>query len=219
LTPSAQGEPHAWTARELAFGFGTARRKQRVAPILTKPEHFRRKDERRFASALWARATATRTWSPLAQGLNVRPGGGCAPPAEGYRERRRIRARGPTPSLRSAGLWQISSERGLEGRGAGPIGLLTAAGGPIDTPSRRTHSLGGAARRPGPVPGDMGIPATNGAGATDSESDRVVEGSVTVCVGCGKRLASVLEQLGSLRCHDCRDIDGNGSLGGAASGR
>jgi hypothetical protein len=28
------------------------------------------------------------------------------------------------------------------------------------------------------------------------------------CVGCGRPLATVLVQLGSLRCHDCRDDAG-----------
>ena len=65
----------------------------------------------------------------------------------------------------------------------------------------------------------MGTPVTNGAGATQRELDEFVEGAVPVCVGCGKRLASVLEQLGSLRCHDCRDGYGNTSFGGAVSGR
>ncbi len=64
----------------------------------------------------------------------------------------------------------------------------------------------------------MGTPVTNAAGATEQELDGFVEGSATVCVGCGRPLASVLEQLGSLRCHDCRD-DGSDPFGGAASRR
>jgi hypothetical protein len=63
----------------------------------------------------------------------------------------------------------------------------------------------------------MGTSVTNAAGATEQELD--LESPVTVCVGCGKPLASVLEQLGSLLCHDCRDGDSNDPLGGAASRR
>jgi hypothetical protein len=65
----------------------------------------------------------------------------------------------------------------------------------------------------------MGTPIINGAGATDEEPDAFGEATAAVCVGCGKPLASVLEQLGSLRCHDCRDGDGSGSFEGAAFGR
>ena len=65
----------------------------------------------------------------------------------------------------------------------------------------------------------MGTSVTNAAGATEQEHDGFVEGSGTVCVGCGGPLASVLEQLGSLRCHDCRDGEGTDPLGGAASRR
>jgi hypothetical protein len=64
----------------------------------------------------------------------------------------------------------------------------------------------------------MGRPVGNGAGAKE-EAEALVEAAAAVCVGCGKPLASVLEQLGSLRCHDCRDGDGSGSLEGGASGR
>jgi hypothetical protein len=63
----------------------------------------------------------------------------------------------------------------------------------------------------------MGISVTNAAGATEQELD--VESAASVCVCCGKPLAIVLDQLGSLRCHDCRDGYGSDSLGGTASGR
>jgi hypothetical protein len=65
----------------------------------------------------------------------------------------------------------------------------------------------------------MGTPVTNAAGASDQELDGVVETAVAVCVICGLPLASVLEQLGSLRCHDCRDVDGGDPVGGAPSRR
>jgi hypothetical protein len=63
----------------------------------------------------------------------------------------------------------------------------------------------------------MGTSVTDAAGATEQELD--VESAASVCVGCGKPLASVLDQLGSLRCHDCRDDYGSDPLGGAASRR
>jgi hypothetical protein len=65
----------------------------------------------------------------------------------------------------------------------------------------------------------MGTPVTNAAGPSDQELDGVVESAVAVCVACGLPLASVLEQLGSLRCHDCRDSEGVDPLGGAPSRR
>jgi hypothetical protein len=65
----------------------------------------------------------------------------------------------------------------------------------------------------------MGTSVVNAAGGGEQELDADVEGAVAVCIGCGKPLASVLEQLGSLRCHDCRDGDGSDSLAGAASRR
>jgi hypothetical protein len=65
----------------------------------------------------------------------------------------------------------------------------------------------------------MGTSATNAAGGNEERLDIVVESAPAVCVICGKPLANVLEQLGSLRCHDCRDGDGSHPLGGAASRR
>jgi hypothetical protein len=67
----------------------------------------------------------------------------------------------------------------------------------------------------------MGTSVVNAAGGGEQELDDGVEGAVAVCIGCGRPLASVLDQLGSLRCHDCRDGDaGNGDpLAGAASRR
>lgn len=65
----------------------------------------------------------------------------------------------------------------------------------------------------------MGTPVTNAAEAVEQELDGFVEGSGIVCVRCGRPLASVLEQLGSLRCHDCRDGEGSDPLEGAASRR
>ena len=65
----------------------------------------------------------------------------------------------------------------------------------------------------------MGTPVTNAAEPSDEELGGVVETAVAVCVICGLPLASVLERLGSLRCHDCRDGDGSDPLGGAPSRR
>lgn len=47
------------------------------------------------------------------------------------------------------------------------------------------------------VVGETVAPAEPGAVAASHEA--------ATCVGCGRPLATVLEQLGSLRCHDCRD--------------
>jgi hypothetical protein len=65
----------------------------------------------------------------------------------------------------------------------------------------------------------MGTPVTNAAGSTEQELDRSGEDAVALCMGCGSPLATVLEQLGSLRCHDCRDGDGDNPVGGAAFDR
>jgi hypothetical protein len=65
----------------------------------------------------------------------------------------------------------------------------------------------------------MGTSVVNATGGGEQELDGVTESAVTVCIGCGRPLASVLEQLGSLRCHDCRDGDGSDPLAGAASRR
>jgi hypothetical protein len=65
----------------------------------------------------------------------------------------------------------------------------------------------------------MGTSAADAAGPSEQELGGFVESSGTTCVGCGRPLAIVLEQLGSLRCHDCRDNEATDSVGGAASGR
>jgi hypothetical protein len=48
--------------------------------------------------------------------------------------------------------------------------------------------------------GDTAAPRDVGAGASQQAAGN--------CVGCGRPLATVLAQLGSLRCHDCRDDAG-----------
>jgi hypothetical protein len=65
----------------------------------------------------------------------------------------------------------------------------------------------------------MGTSTTDAAGSGEQELEGLVESSATACVGCGRPLASVLEQLGSLRCHDCRDGEATDPVGGAPSGR
>jgi hypothetical protein len=73
----------------------------------------------------------------------------------------------------------------------------------------------------------MGTTGSDAARFDQQELEGSEQSLRTLCVGCGRPLATVLEQLGSLRCHDCRDVTGNGSgnrshddsLGGPASRR
>jgi hypothetical protein len=65
----------------------------------------------------------------------------------------------------------------------------------------------------------MGTPGTETAATGDREQNDAAPGLVTLCVGCGRPLASVLQQLGSLRCHDCREGECIDSFGESASGR
>jgi hypothetical protein len=63
---------------------------------------------------------------------------------------------------------------------------------------------------------DMGQAVTQRAALDEQEADAP---PVVPCIGCGRPLATVLEQLGSLRCHDCRDGEVADSLGTGAPGR
>jgi len=65
----------------------------------------------------------------------------------------------------------------------------------------------------------MGTLGTETAGITDEGLEPLGELLGTTCVGCGEPVASVLEQLGSLRCHDCRDGENTDALGGGRSRR
>ena len=51
----------------------------------------------------------------------------------------------------------------------------------------------------------MGTPGTETAAAGDREPNDAAPGLFTLCVRCGSPLAAILQQLGSLRCHDCRE--------------
>ena len=42
----------------------------------------------------------------------------------------------------------------------------------------------------------------------DAGAVAAAQDAAGICIGCGHPLAAVLEQLGSLRCHDCRDDAG-----------
>jgi hypothetical protein len=42
---------------------------------------------------------------------------------------------------------------------------------------------------------------------TDEEPGGRVS-AIALCIGCGQPLETVLERLGSLRCHDCRENGG-----------
>jgi hypothetical protein len=65
----------------------------------------------------------------------------------------------------------------------------------------------------------MGTFGTEIAGSTDQELELFGDLRGTICIGCGEPVASVLEQLGSLRCHDCRDGENTDALGGGRSRR
>jgi hypothetical protein len=54
----------------------------------------------------------------------------------------------------------------------------------------------------------MGDAVTERAAVADEEPTEAPAVQAT-CIGCGRVLETVLQQLGSLRCHDCRDDGGD----------